>query len=379
MKVSSRTTHSGDPTATQWAVAGAAPRHMLFATASMDLTSRVSVTLRGRWSSGLPFTPMVTGDVNGDGSYNDRAFVFDPGNGEVEEDVASGMRQLLAEAPAGVRECLSAQLGGVAAHNSCRTGASSSLDLNARIFLGPRMERSAQRRLTLWIAASNLTSAADFLVHGPRNLQGWGQPAAVDETLLAVRGFDPGTLRFRYEVNPGFGRPRALRTRVPFALSLQLRVVVGVDRPLASYHEARDAAANRSAALAPANLQRHLRSEIRNVPAEVLALNGRASLFLEPAQARRLQQAADSLDREIEIVIAELVAAITSAPPGEVDDLRRYRAMALRAVQLQTSGVEIARATLSTEQWGKLPRRLRSVRRRFAPLPMTSVSAAMDG
>ena len=37
-----------------------------------------SVALTGRAVSGLPYTPLVAGDVNGDGLSNDRAFIFDP-------------------------------------------------------------------------------------------------------------------------------------------------------------------------------------------------------------------------------------------------------------------------------------------------------------
>lgn len=371
-------TTAGDPASMDWAPDGSMPRHMWFATASMSLSPRASLSIRGRVSTGLPFTPMVTGDVNGDGSGNDRAYIFSPHEAAAGEEVAAGMARLMEEAPGSVRDCLSAQVGRIAGHNSCRTGWSSNLDLHARISLGPRMERSGQRRLTLWVAASNLTAAADYLVHGPEGARGWGQPASVDETLLTVRGFDPAARRFRYDVNPRFGRPSAFSVRVPFALSLQLRVVVGVDRPLAAYNEARDEAANRAAALAPANLQRHLRNELRNFPEQVLALNGPGKLYLEPHQARRLQQAADSLSTEIDHMVAAFVSAITVAPGAEVEDLNRYRSLANAALALQNAGLEITRSTLSPEQWGKLPRRLRTVRRRFAPLPVASVSGGAD-
>lgn len=159
-------------------------------------------------------------------------------------------------------------------------------------------------------------------------MRGWGQPAFVDETLLRVRGFDPAQRRFEYEVNPGFGRLSPFRERIPFTVSLQARVVLGVDRPLASYHAARDAAANRAAALAPANLQLHYRSQITNVPAQVLALNGPARLYLEPRQAILLQQSADSLEAEIVAVITQLLAAVAAAPLGDADDFGKYRPLA---------------------------------------------------
>ena len=38
----------------------------------------MSVTAFGRFQSGNPFTPSVSGDVNGDGYNNDRAFIYNP-------------------------------------------------------------------------------------------------------------------------------------------------------------------------------------------------------------------------------------------------------------------------------------------------------------
>lgn len=99
---------------------------MMFAAASVGLSGTLRVTLRNRLSSGLPFTPMVAGDVNGDGSTNDHAFIFDP-RLVTDEAVGAGMGQLLAHSPARIRECLSSQTGRIAAYNSCRAGWSSNL------------------------------------------------------------------------------------------------------------------------------------------------------------------------------------------------------------------------------------------------------------
>ncbi|HLL80990.1 MAG TPA: carboxypeptidase regulatory-like domain-containing protein, partial [Longimicrobium sp.] len=74
----------------------------------------VSVSLFGRLVSGLPFTPAVAGDVNGDGLGLDRAFVFDPA--AVSDPVlASGMEGVLREVPGYARRCLASQLGRAAA------------------------------------------------------------------------------------------------------------------------------------------------------------------------------------------------------------------------------------------------------------------------
>src|SRR5439155_1505475 len=81
----------------------------------------------GRLTSGVPFTPLVGSDVNGDGARNDRALVFDPAT-TVDTAVANGMRALLATASPGVRTCLQSQVGRVAARNSCTGPWQPSLD-----------------------------------------------------------------------------------------------------------------------------------------------------------------------------------------------------------------------------------------------------------
>lgn len=47
-------------------------------------------------------------------------------------------------------------------------------------------------------------AGVDELLHGSNHTQGWGQPAASDPTLLRVRGDDPLTGAFKYDVNQRF-------------------------------------------------------------------------------------------------------------------------------------------------------------------------------
>src|SRR5450756_2704784 len=61
------------------------------------------------------------------------------------------------------------------------------------------------QRATLSLQVANPLGAADLLMHSNNNLRGWGQFAFPDPTLLAVRGFDPQTQRYKYDVNQRFG------------------------------------------------------------------------------------------------------------------------------------------------------------------------------
>ncbi|MDP9347884.1 MAG: hypothetical protein M3P24_01860 [Gemmatimonadota bacterium] len=109
---------SGDPTDVERAPGNFDARHQFQVQAGWA-RPWMSVTLFGRLTSGIPFTPITLGDVNGDGIPGDRAFVFDPATVH-DPALAVGMRSLLAEAPRWARDCLTAQLGRVADRNGCR-------------------------------------------------------------------------------------------------------------------------------------------------------------------------------------------------------------------------------------------------------------------
>src|SRR5205085_9760846 len=71
-------TTASDPYLTQWARGDRDARHQITYNVGYTFRQAVRVTAFGRFQSGNPFTPMVAGDVNGDGYSNDRAFIYDP-------------------------------------------------------------------------------------------------------------------------------------------------------------------------------------------------------------------------------------------------------------------------------------------------------------
>ncbi|HEX8452341.1 MAG TPA: carboxypeptidase regulatory-like domain-containing protein [Longimicrobium sp.] len=370
---------AGDPLRVEWSPAPYTPRHMLQGFAEWRRSAWLTLSVLGRLASGTPFTPMSAGDVNGDGARNDRAYIF--GSAAADEVVARGMEELLRDAPPGVRSCLRAQAGSVAAHNSCSTGWSPSLDLNARFQFGARIDDSPHRRVTVWLAARNVTSGLDYLVHGPDDLRGWGQLTSVDNTLLTVRGFDPESRRFRYSVNPRFGRAteHGFLNRAPFTISLQARVVLGTDRVLTAFRKGMNEASGRDQALSPPNVRLHLQRQLPNLPAEVLLLDAPRHLYLTPAQAKRLQQGADSLSPRIEGVLDAFVSAVAVQQPraprtGEA----QVRDLARQAVALRNEGAGIARSLLTPEQWAKLPGEFRNPGADFVPHPPQQITSSPD-
>jgi hypothetical protein len=218
----------GNPFDVQWANGDFGSRHQITYNLGYNFFDAVRVNWFGRFSSGAHFTPMVAGDVNGDGYGNDRAYVFNPAT-TTDAAVQTAMTSLLADGSESARNCLADQLGRLAQRNSCTGPWTSSANLS--LSLNPLKFRLPQRA-TLSFNVSNPLGAADLILHGQNGLHGWGQSASPDQTLLYVRGFDAQAQRFKYEVNPRFGStdPRFNAIRQPVTITMSLRVDVGPSR-----------------------------------------------------------------------------------------------------------------------------------------------------
>ncbi|MEP6620868.1 MAG: carboxypeptidase-like regulatory domain-containing protein [bacterium] len=201
-------------------------RHQLLASLGRTLPHGMNVAIFGRFMSGTPYTPMIGGDVNGDGLANDRAFIFDP-NHASDPAVAAGMRSLLSSAPREARACLDEQSGRAAIRNSCRGPWTATV--NARVGVYTR-SGFLKRLVTAVLNVTNPLGGIDQLLHGSDAMRGWGSGARPDNTLLTVRGFDAATNRMQYAVNPRFGSTSINESfaRTPFRVTLDVRIDLGV-------------------------------------------------------------------------------------------------------------------------------------------------------
>ncbi len=189
-----------------------------------------SVSLFSRLRSGLPFTPMIASDVNGDGLANDRAFIFDPAK-TPDAQLAADTRALLGGATPNVRSCLTSQYGIGAARNSCEGPWTA--DLNAAVRINTYPLGASWRKFNISFNISNPLGGLDQLLHG-QHLQGWGNPATPSPTLYYVRGFDAQNTRYLYTVNPRFGNTRATNNAIqaPFRVTLDVQLRYGPETGL---------------------------------------------------------------------------------------------------------------------------------------------------
>ena len=282
--------------------------------------------LRVDVQSGVPFTPMVQGDVNGDGQQNDRAFVFGDASGEADPQLAADMRALLASADGYARDCLRAQLGRVAGRNSCRSGWTVRPDL--RVNFNPRDNFGFGNRLR---ATLNLTNAsgAMFRLLGLSDtpLGRASMRTAPDPTLLYVDGFDPATQRYRYRVNQRFGDTRAAgrRTRpptAPFTVQLGLEWAFGGPSRTRMAQNLGLVPGRGEAALTLDEARQRLRRMQRSPAAMLLDL--RDSLALDSAQVRRIEAIDAAYLAEADSVLAPVAAWVVERG-RRVTDVELFR------------------------------------------------------
>src|SRR5262249_60503829 len=88
-----------NPLATYWANSAQGP-HQFTYNLRYNLFNAVAISWSGNFRSGSAFTPIIAGDVNGDGYSNDRAFVYSP-NAAGDTALASGMPHRPANTSAG--------------------------------------------------------------------------------------------------------------------------------------------------------------------------------------------------------------------------------------------------------------------------------------
>ena len=214
----------GSPVDRSWARGNLDVRHQLLLQGGYAYKS-VSLSFFGRLQSGLPFTPMVGGDVNGDGLANDRAFIFNPAT-ITDASLATATRSLMASSSQNVRDCLTKQIGQPAERNSCEGPWTTAL--NAQLSYG-RLIPFTKHYGTIALALSNPLGGLDQLLHGAGHLRGWGTSAYPDPVLYRPTGFDPATDRFKYVINPRFGDTRPTNTllRAPFRATIDISLELG--------------------------------------------------------------------------------------------------------------------------------------------------------
>ena len=348
---------AGNPNVTEWGRSDNSRRHAILATITYPIKPVIELTAIARATSGAFFSPLVGGDINGDGRLNDRAFIFDPAVEAARGDtaVANGMTRLLANTTPRARDCLFSQMGKVADRSSCSSPWSPALDLQANI---RPAAFGLDRRLTISVIALNTLTGLDQLLHGSNNLHGWGQPSFPDRTLLYVRGFDPTTDTYQYQVNEHFGATNGTRNafRVPFQLAIQGRLMLGTDPARQQFNNVIGRGAG--GRLSPDALKARMTRLVPNAYLDIIASNDSAKLELTPDQIMKLQAAGDSFKVKSDSLIdkvANILGDTTVKNPDPMTIFAKVQPSMTEGRKLATDAINGAKAILTPAQWARVP------------------------
>jgi len=354
---------AGNPNISEWGRSDNSRRHALLATITYPVKPVLELTAIARATSGSFFAPSVAGDINGDGRSNDRAFIFDPAVAAAAGDtaIANGMTRLLANTSSRARDCLLSQMGKVAERSSCSSPWSPALDLQANI---RPSGFGLDRRLTISVIALNTLTGIDQLLHGSNNLHGWGQPSFPDRTLLYVRGFDPTTNTYQYQVNEHFGATNGTRNafRVPFQIAIQGRLALGTDPARQQFNNAigRGAGGGR---MNPEALKARMTRLVPNAFLEIIAINDSAKLELTPDQITKLQAAGDDFKVKSDSLVdkvANVLGDTTTKNPDPMTVFTKLQPTIAEARKLGTQAINDSKAILTPAQWAKVPESIKT-------------------
>jgi hypothetical protein len=351
---------AGNPNLTSWGTSDLERRHSLLGTLTFPARAWLDVTMIGRYTAGQRYTPIVSGDVNGDGSRNDRAFIFSPTQAGMDTAVTNGISRILANSTSRVQDCIGSQLGTIATRNSCSAPWTPSLDM--QLNFKPEAFGLA-RRLTLQVQIQNGLVGLDQLLHGANGLHGWGQPVIPDRTLLFVRGFDPSTQAFKYQVNEHFGTQGSANSafRVPFQIGLQGRLSVGQD-PARQQFGRMFGTGPDGKPLSKEEYKTRLSRIVSNPFLLVIAQSDSLKLDLTAEQKTALRALSDEIAPKIDQLADEMADLLTSAGsnPDPAVMGARMQGKTNDARKLAEKSVADLQKALTPVQWAKLPESIKT-------------------
>ena len=235
--------------------------------------------------------------------------------------------------------------------------------MNALLILNPERLRM-QNRTQLSLSLTNVPAGLDALLHGTSKLQGWGQSSVSDPTLLLVRGFDPVTNRYRYDVNPRFGDTRVARTgvRSPFLITLEARVQLGRDFTRQAIEQTMAPGRSKPGdKLTVAQLKQRLNGAVYNPVRGLLQAKDSLSI-LTNEQLRALT----ALDRRVtakeDSIITPAAEWLSGLPTNynESEVLARVLVMMNQLFDVVVDGMRQAREIFTPEQINEFPPFLRA-------------------
>jgi hypothetical protein len=287
------------------------------------------------------------------------------------------MQSLLTSGSQTARDCLGEQRGHLAKRSSCEGPWTNNATLS--IAFNPMKVRMPQRA-TLSFQLSNPFGAADLLMHGESNLHGWGQSPFADPLLLYVRGFDPSSKTYKYEVNQRFGstNPAFSAIRAPVTLIAMVRVDVGPTREKQSLIQMINRGrVTKGTKLTEAQFKSmYGTGPVANPMSTILRVVD--TLKLTGPQADSIATLNRWFTTRMDSIWAPLAKYYSELPDrfDEVEAYDRYRVAREASVDLLIKIAPAVKAVIQPDQWRKLPSYAQSM---LDPRYLASIRSGTSG
>ena len=178
-----------------------------------------------------------------------------------------------------------------------------------------------------------------------------------------MRGFDPTTNTYQYQVNEHFGATNGTRNafRVPFQIAIQGRLTLGTDPARQQFNNA--IGRGGAGRVTPEALKARMTRLVPNAFLEIIAINDSAKLELAPDQIAKLQSGGDAFKVKSDSLVdrvANILGDTTTKSPDPMTIFTKLQPTIAEARKLATQGINDAKAILTPAQWAKVPDAIKS-------------------
>jgi hypothetical protein len=173
-----------------------------------------------------------------------------------------------------------------------------------------------------------------------------------------VRGFDPVSQSYKYQVNEHFGVANGTRNafRIPFQLAIQARLALGTDPARQQFNNA--VGGGRGGRLSVDALKARMTRLVPNAFLDIIAINDSAKLNLTPDQVGKLQTAGDAFKVKADSLVdkvANMLADTTVKNPDPMTVFAKLQPAMAEGRKQATKAINDAKGILTPEQWAKVP------------------------
>jgi outer membrane receptor for ferrienterochelin and colicin len=219
-----------------WGPSGFSRDHTFILSGFTTLPLGIQLAANFRVQSGRPYTPEISGDINGDGvSFNDRPFIYAVADLPVSSTGANADSARARYARVlGANECLSKYVGQIIPRGTCRTPWTNSLDMRLTKNFNTLRNQHAELQIDLFNVLNGIGTAlcdgdeANAAIRNGTNVTGacgLGRVTTVsgaNRNIYTVGSFNSATNSITYAPSTNFGKETVIGSNLNLQFQTQI-------------------------------------------------------------------------------------------------------------------------------------------------------------